>query len=86
MSKKIVAMLMAVAMAFSLLPVTAFATGEESNKTYNDKNTATQETSVTASKTAPANGDGTYTITLKVDGTTKTENGKHSHTSRKIYP
>ena len=27
MSKKIVAMLMAVAMAFSLLPVTAFATG-----------------------------------------------------------
>ena len=29
MSKKIVAMLMAVAMAFSLLPVTAFATGED---------------------------------------------------------
>ena len=73
MSKKIVAMLMAVAMAFSLLPVTAFATGEENNKTYNDKDTATQETSVTASKTAPANSDGTYTITLKVDGSTKTE-------------
>lgn len=78
MSKKIVAMLMAVAMAFSLLPVTAFATGEESNKTYDDKDTATQETGVTASKTASANGDGTYTITLKVDGTTKTETGKQN--------
>ena len=78
MSKKIVAMLMAVAMAFSLLPVTAFAAGEESNKTYNDKDTATQETSVTASKTASANGDETYTITLKVDGTTKTETGKQN--------
>ena len=78
MSKKIVAMLMAVAMAFSLLPVTAFATGEESNKTYNDKDTATQETGVTASKTASANGDETYTITLKVDGTTKTETGKQN--------
>ena len=78
MSKKIVAMLMAVAMAFSLLPVTAFATGEESNKTYDDKDTATQETGVTASKTASANGDRTYTITLKVDGTTKTETGKQN--------
>ena len=78
MSKKIVAMLMAVAMAFSLLPVTAFATDKESNKTYNDKDTATQETSVTASKTASANGDETYTITLKVDGTTKTETGKQN--------
>lgn len=75
MSKKIVAMLMAVAMAFSLLPVTALAAGEESNKTYDDKDTATQETGVTASKTASANGDGTYTITLTVDGTTKTETG-----------
>ena len=78
MSKKIVAMLMAVAMAFSLLPVTAFAAGEESNKTYDDKDTATQETGVTASKTASANGDGTYTITLKDDGTTKTETGKQN--------
>lgn len=78
MSKKIVAMLMAVAMAFSLLPVTAFATGEESNKTYDNKNTATQETGVTASKTALATDNGTYTITLKVDGTTKTETGKQN--------
>ena len=78
MSKKIVAMLMAVAMAFSLLPVTAFATGEESNKTYDDKDTATQETGVTASKTASANDNGDYTITLKVDGTTETETGKQN--------
>ena len=78
MSKKILAILMAVAMAFSLLPVTALAAGEESNKTYDDKDTATQETGVTASKTASANGDETYTITLKVDGTTKTETGKQN--------
>ena len=36
MSKKIVAMLMAVAMAFSLLPVTAFATGETPDTTTKD--------------------------------------------------
>ena len=78
MSKKILAILMAVAMAFSLLPVTALAAGEESNKTYDDKDTATQETGVTASKTASANGNETYTITLKVDGTTKTETGKQN--------
>lgn len=36
MSKKIVAMLMAVAMAFSLLPVTAFATGGPSATTTDD--------------------------------------------------
>lgn len=36
MSKKILAMLMAVAMAFSLLPVTAFATGETSGTTTKD--------------------------------------------------
>ena len=36
MSKKIVAMLMAVAMAFSLLPVTAFATGGPSATTTKD--------------------------------------------------
>ena len=78
MSKKIVAMLMAVAMAFSLLPVTALATGEESNKTYDNKDTATQETGVMASKTAVANGDETYTITLSVEGTTTTESGKQN--------
>lgn len=63
MSKKIVAMLMAVAMAFSLLPVTAFATGgpQEGNSqpvTASDKN-------LTMNKTVKPNGDGTYTVRLE---------------------
>lgn len=63
MSKKIVAMLMAVAMAFSLLPVTAFATGgtQEGNSqpvTASDKN-------LTMNKTVKPNKDGTYTVSLE---------------------
>ena len=63
MSKKIVAMLMAVAMAFSLLPVTAFATGgtQEGNSqpvTASDKN-------LTMNKTVKPNQDGTYTVCLE---------------------
>ena len=63
MSKKIVAMLMAVAMAFSLLPVTAFAMGgtQEGNSqpvTASDKN-------LTMNKTVKSNGDGTYTVSLE---------------------
>lgn len=63
MSKKIVAMLMAVAMAFSLLPVTALATGgtQEGNSqpvTASDKN-------LTMNKTVKPNGDGTYTVCLE---------------------
>lgn len=63
MSKKIVAMLMAVAMAFSLLPVTAFATGgtQEGNSqpvTASDKN-------LTMNKTVEPNQDGTYTVRLE---------------------
>ena len=63
MSKKIVAMLMAVAMAFSLLPVTAFAVGgtQEGNSqpvTASDKN-------LTMNKTVKPNGDGTYTVCLE---------------------
>ena len=63
MSKKIVAMLMAVAMAFSLLPVTAFATGgtQEGNSqpvTASDKN-------LTMNKTVKPNQDGTYTVHLE---------------------
>ncbi len=63
MSKKIVAMLMAVAMAFSLLPVTAFAMGgtQEGNSqpvTASDKN-------LTMNKTVKPNGDGTYTVSLE---------------------
>lgn len=63
MSKKIVAMLMAVAMAFSLLPVTAFATGGTNGqapvtKTASDKN-------LTMNKTVKPNKDGTYTVSLE---------------------
>ena len=63
MSKKILAMLMAVAMAFSLLPVTAFAMGgtQEGNSqpvTASDKN-------LTMNKTVKPNGDGTYTVSLE---------------------
>ena len=63
MSKKIVAMLMAVAMAFSLLPVTAFATGETNGqapvtKTASDKN-------LTMNKTVKPKGNGTYTVSLE---------------------
>ena len=63
MSKKIVAMLMAVAMAFSLLPVTAFATGGTNGqapvtKTASDKN-------LTMNKTVRPNQDGTYTVRLE---------------------
>ncbi len=63
MSKKILAMLMAVAMAFSLLPVTAFAAGgtQEGNSqpvTASDKN-------LTMNKTVKPNQDGTYTVCLE---------------------
>ena len=63
MSKKIVAMLMAVAMAFSLLPVTAFATdgtqeGNSQTVTKSDKN-------LTMNKTVTPKGDGTYTVSLE---------------------
>ncbi len=63
MSKKILAILMAVAMAFSLLPVTALATGgtQEGNSqpvTASDKN-------LTMNKTVKPNGDGTYTVCLE---------------------
>lgn len=50
MSKKIVAMLMAVAMAFSLLPVTAFAEGE---------NAPVAPTTIYVSTTGTEGADGT---------------------------
>ena len=72
MSKKIVAMLMAVAMAFSLLPVTAFAMGgtQEGNSqpvTASDKN-------LTMNKTVKPNGDGTYTVSLESYATGEVKN------------
>lgn len=72
MSKKIVAMLMAVAMAFSLLPVTAFATGgtQEGNSqpvTASDKN-------LTMNKTVTPKGNGTYTVHLESYATGEVKN------------
>ena len=63
MSKKIVAMLMAVAMAFSLLPVTAFAVGEENGQAPVTKKAS--ENNLTMNKTVTPEGDGTYTVQLE---------------------
>ena len=63
MSKKIVAMLMAVAMAFSLLPVTAFATGE--TQEGNSQPVTNSKNNLTMNKTVKPNKDGTYTVRLE---------------------
>ena len=88
MSKKILAMLMAVAMAFSLLPVTAFATGETPDTTTKDvvdghyENNAWQngaptrtdglDDTVTVNKTAEKVADNQYKVTLTVEMKHKT--------------
>lgn len=63
MSKKIVAMLMAVAMAFSLLPVTAFAADE--TQEGNSQPVTASDKNLTMNKTVKPNGDGTYTVCLE---------------------
>lgn len=63
MSKKIVAMLMAVAMAFSLLPVTAFAAG--GTQEGNSQPVTESKNNLTMNKTVTSNGDGTYTVCLE---------------------
>lgn len=63
MSKKILAMLMAVAMAFSLLPVTAFATGGPSEG--NSQPVTNSKNNLTMNKTVIPKGDGTYTVRLE---------------------
>ena len=66
MSKKILAMLMAVAMAFSLLPVTAFATGGTSEGNSQTPVTVKKsENNLTMNKTVTPKGDGTYTVSLE---------------------
>ena len=66
MSKKIVAMLMAVAMAFSLLPVTAFATGGTSEGNSQTPVTVKKsENNLTMNKTVKPNKNGTYTVRLE---------------------
>ena len=63
MSKKILAMLMAVAMAFSLLPVTAFAT--DGTQEGNSQPVTKSENKLTMKKTVKPNKDGTYTVHLE---------------------
>ena len=66
MSKKIVAMLMAVAMAFSLLPVTAFATGEtQEGNSQTPVIVKKSENNLAMTKTVTPKGDGTYTVSLE---------------------
>lgn len=63
MSKKILAMFMAVAMAFSLLPVTVFAVNTENGQAPVTK-TASGD-NLTMTKTVTPNEDGTYTVQLE---------------------
>lgn len=68
MSKKIVAMLMAVAMAFSLLPVTAFATdGPQEGNSQTPVTVKKSENNLTMTKTVKPvpNQNGTYTVRLE---------------------
>ena len=66
MSKKIVAMLMAVAMAFSLLPVTAFAAGEtQEGNSQTPVPVTKSENNLTMNKTVTPKKDGTYTVSLE---------------------
>ena len=74
MSKKIVAMLMAVAMAFSLLPVTAFAAGETNGPADENKRvTVDTEDGVHISKRVEDTTDGNYNLVMEayVEGNTK---------------
>lgn len=73
MSKKIVAMLMAVAMAFSLLPVTALATGETNGPADATSVTADTEDGVHISKKVEKATDGNYNLVMEayVEGNTK---------------
>ena len=61
---------MALMMIFTLLPTTAFAA--DTDHTYSTKDAALAATDVTANKTVTDNGNGSYTITLSVQGTSDT--------------
>ena len=71
MKKRLLAILLALALVVSLMPVGVLAAPSEGNPsndyTYNDKESARDETSVTANKTVTENQDGTYTVTDGVE-------------------
>ena len=66
--KRVLSLVCALALCIGMLPMSALAA--EPEITYSDKETAQEETGVTADKTLVGNGDGTYTITLSVQGYT----------------
>ena len=74
MKKRLLAILLALTLVVSLMPVGVLAAPSEGNPsndyTYNDKESARDETRVTANKTVTENQDGTYTVTLSVEGYT----------------
>ena len=69
MKKRLLSLMLALVMVFSVLPTAALATGEGDGTTYNNAAAAKAETGVTATKTATVNPDGTVTITLTAEGT-----------------
>ena len=74
MSKKIVAMLMAVAMAFSLLPVTAFAAGETNGPADETGSVTASQDGVNITKKVVPDGKGNYNLVMEayVEGNTET--------------
>ncbi len=72
MSKKIVAMLMAVAMAFSLLPVTAFATGKTNGPADETGSVTARQDGVNITKKVVPDGKGNYNLVMEayVEGIT----------------
>ena len=65
--QKLFAVFLAVCMLTGILPTAALAASDVVQ--YGDKDAAQEATGVTADKTVRDNGDGTYTITLSVKGT-----------------
>lgn len=70
MKKRLLSLMLALVMVFSVLPVAALAAGKGNGTTYTSAETARTETGVTATKSATVNSDGTVTITLTAEGTT----------------
>ena len=66
-ARRLLSWVCVLALCMSLLPMTALAVPGEGTS-YTDKEAAEQATGVIASKTATENDDGTYTITLSVQG------------------
>lgn len=77
MKKRLLAMLMALALLVSLMPMGVLADGGQdvtADNTYDDKETAKEATGVTANKTiSEPDANGNYTITLSVEGFTDKE-------------